>query len=200
MSQAIPDARVSLPSDARGPGSVPALTLFVCANAARPGRVPSSARRPRPTPPSFGWPWPVQQIVLPCAGRLQPEHVLRAFEGGADAVVVVGCEEDNCHSLDGARRCRRRLEYVRGLLKEIGLGGERLMHFGLPGSATEDMALGVGRAAPAGGDPVRLQQRISEIRAQVVSRLARLGGGRFWGSAEQAQETYEIEDHDESDE
>jgi len=69
---------------------------------------------------------PVHDIVLPCTGRLQPEHLLKAFEAGADAVCVVACGADSCHYLEGSRRVERRVGYVRELLDEIGLGADRL--------------------------------------------------------------------------
>jgi coenzyme F420-reducing hydrogenase delta subunit len=115
---------------------------FICANSARGGRLPTSSNRPRPHVPDVGLD-SVEQIVLPCAGRLQPEHVLKVFETGVDAVCVVACASDNCHTLDGSRRCERRVEYLRALLDEVGVGSERLLFFRLPGSAREDLALGM---------------------------------------------------------
>ncbi len=71
-----------------------AVAAFICANCARPGQTPDSAGRLRPTIPEFGWPFHVRQVLVPCSGRLQPEHVLKAFESGADLVVTVSCEKD----------------------------------------------------------------------------------------------------------
>ena len=99
-----------------------AITLFVCANCARPAQVSSSSGRTRPVVPDFNWPGPVKQVIVPCAGRLQPEHVLKAFESGSSVVSVVACQEDNCHHAEGSRRCEMRMEYIRSILKEIGLG------------------------------------------------------------------------------
>ena len=42
---------------------LPAITLFVCANCARPGEAPTSAGRPRPSVPNFAWPWLPTQIA-----------------------------------------------------------------------------------------------------------------------------------------
>jgi len=122
-----------------------ALTVFVCANCARPARAATSAGYPRPVVPDFGWPWPVRQVLVPCTGRLQPEQVLKAFETGSEAVCMMACEEEDCHYQEGSKRCARRAAFLRAILAEIGLGGERLMLFHLPGTAAEDMALGSGR-------------------------------------------------------
>ena len=156
------------------PASVPgAVTVFVCANCARPGHAATSAGRPRPAVPEFGWPWPVREIVVACTGRLQPEHVLKAFESGSDIVAAVACEEDNCHYLEGSKRCVRRVDYLRSILNAIGLGGERLMMFHLPGTAAEDMALAAGRSTPA-YDSEPADAQAAAIRDQVVEALSAL--------------------------
>ncbi len=147
-----------------------AATVFVCANCARPGQVPTSAGRPPPDVPDFQWPMSVQQILLPCTGRLQPEHVLKAFESGADVVCALGCQEDNCHYLEGSKRCARRVDHIRSILQEIGLGGERLLFFTLPGTAAEDMALGAGEPAPAPNSPP-VAALIAAIRDRVVAAI-----------------------------
>ena len=64
-------------------------------------------------------------------------------------VCTVACQEDNCHYLEGSQRCARRVDYLRSILDEIGLGGRRLMLFHLPGTAAEDLALAVGKPVPA---------------------------------------------------
>jgi len=123
--------------------------------------------------PEFGWPWPVREIVVACTGRLQPEHALKAFESGSDMVAMVGCAEDNCHYLEGSKRCARRADYLRSILNAIGLGGQRLMLFHLPGTAAEDMALAAGRPVPA-CDCEALAAQAAAIRDQVVEALAAL--------------------------
>jgi coenzyme F420-reducing hydrogenase delta subunit len=168
-----PDAATILgrPQDAGEQASPrPAITVFLCANCARPARAATSAGRPQPVVPDFGWPWPVRQALVSCTGRLQPEHVLKAFESGSEAVCLVACQEDNCHYLEGSKRCARRAAFIRSILEEIGLGSERLMLFHLPGTAAEDMALASGRtveAAAAGA----LDASAAAIRDQVVKAL-----------------------------
>jgi hypothetical protein len=41
------------------------------------------------------------------------------------------------------------VDYLRSILDEVGLGGERLLLFHLPGTADEDLALAVGKPVPA---------------------------------------------------
>ena len=155
-------------ADVRGGRASAAVTVFMCANCARPAQAPTSSGRTRPATPDFGWPWPVKQVVVPCTGRLQPEHILKAFESGADLVCAIACQEDNCHYLEGSQRCARRVDYLRSILREIGLSGERLMLFNLPGTAAEDMALAAGRPASLCED---LDARIAAIRERVTQAL-----------------------------
>ena len=159
------------------------VTLFVCANSARGGVVPPSGVRQPPTLPLVQWPFSVQEILLPCAGRVQPEHILKAFEAGADLVGVIACKEDNCHYLEGSPRARNRVDFVRLLLDELGLGGKRLLFFQLPGSAREDMALGCTAGVPpvaAGhGQDARateeLAGRLRAIAEEIAAKLKELG-------------------------
>jgi F420-non-reducing hydrogenase iron-sulfur subunit len=146
------------------------ITVFVCANCARPGKQPAAAVKSRPVVPNFNLPGRVQQIVIPCTGRLQPEHVLKAFESGSSVVSVVACREDNCHFIEGSRRCALRVDYIRSILKEIGLGEGRLVLSYLPGSATEDLALSTGKIAP-GNHSESLETQIAAIRDQVIDVL-----------------------------
>jgi F420-non-reducing hydrogenase iron-sulfur subunit len=65
-------------------------------------------------------------VLVPCTGRVEEILILRAFERGADGVMVVGCLEGDCHYQVGNLRARRRVERVAGLLDSAGLGGERV--------------------------------------------------------------------------
>ena len=148
----------------------PVVTVFVCANCARPGKESTSARRTRPTLPEFGWPFPVEQIAVPCSGRIQPEHILKTFESGADLVLIVACEGDNCHYVEGSPRCLRRVEFIRSILEEIGLGEERLLLAYLPGSASDDLLIAAGKTAKeTNTDSADL--RVARIRDHAVKAL-----------------------------
>lgn len=72
----------------------------------------------------------VKIVHLPCTGKVDPLYLLKAFERGADGVFVAGCLKGQCHYLEGNLRAEKRVNYVKGILDEIGLGGERLeMYF-----------------------------------------------------------------------
>jgi len=71
----------------------------------------------------------VEIVLVPCSGRVSILDILRALEHGADGVLVAGCEEGSCHFSTGNFRAKKRVEYVRKLLEEIGIEPERVqMH------------------------------------------------------------------------
>jgi len=68
----------------------------------------------------------VKIVRVPCTGKVDVIHIMRALQRGADGVYVAGCLEGDCHFKDGNIRAARRVEYVKNLLDEIGIGGERV--------------------------------------------------------------------------
>ena len=68
----------------------------------------------------------VRIIRTPCTGRLETEYFLKALESGADGVLVAGCLEGGCHFIEGNIWAKRRVEYIREMLAEIGFDKERL--------------------------------------------------------------------------
>lgn len=68
----------------------------------------------------------IRIIRTPCTGRLEVEYYLRAFEKGADGVLVAGCLEGGCHFIEGNLLAKRRINCTRNLLAEIGFEKERL--------------------------------------------------------------------------
>ena len=72
------------------------------------------------------YPSNVRIVHTPCTGKLEMDTILAAFERGIDGVLVAGCLEGGCHYLEGNLRAKRRIEALRGMLDEIGLGRERL--------------------------------------------------------------------------
>jgi len=77
------------------------------------------------------YPASVRVVKLPCTGKLDVQLVLDAFEHGADGVMVAGCLEGDCHYQQGNLNARRRVNYVKTLLKEIGLEPDRVRMFNM---------------------------------------------------------------------
>jgi F420-non-reducing hydrogenase iron-sulfur subunit len=88
----------------------------------------------------LSYPSNVKVVKVPCTGRVDILLILKAFESGVDGVYVAGCMEGECHFLRGNLRARRRVEYVKGLLDEVGLGGERVEMFNMSASQGQRFA------------------------------------------------------------
>ncbi len=71
----------------------------------------------------------VRLVQVPCTGRVDGIHLLKAFEDGADAVFVLGCLEKNCYYDTGSIEGRKRVNYVKQMLTEAGIEKERLEMF-----------------------------------------------------------------------
>lgn len=74
----------------------------------------------------FGYSTALKIVALPCTGRTDMRHILKAFEDGADGVLVAGCLPGRCHYLAGNLYARQRVDYVGGLLEQVGLQSERV--------------------------------------------------------------------------
>ena len=96
----------------------------------------------------------VRIIRLPCTGMVDVLHLLRAFEDGADGVYVAGCMEGDCHFINGNFRAKKRVQFAKKLLDEIGFGGERLEMFNM------SAAMGI---------------RFAEVAKEMVEKIKKLG-------------------------
>lgn len=75
----------------------------------------------------LAYPANVKILRVPCTGKVDTLHLMRALQKGADGVMVAGCLEGDCHFKNGNLRAAKRVAYVKGLLDAIGVGGERVI-------------------------------------------------------------------------
>ncbi len=68
----------------------------------------------------------VRIVRLPCTGRIDPLFVVKAFERGADGVIVSGCHPGDCHYTAGNYHARRRFAVFRETLSFLGIDLDRL--------------------------------------------------------------------------
>ncbi len=68
----------------------------------------------------------IRLFPLPCSGRLDAVHLLRALEEFADAAYVVACPKGSCRYFEGNSRAGKRVEKTRELIEQIGLEGNRI--------------------------------------------------------------------------
>ena len=96
----------------------------------------------------------VKIVRVPCSGKVDTIHILKAFEKGADGVYVAGCLDGDCHFKNGNLRASRRVAAAKRLLDEIGIGAERL--------EMVKMSAGMG-------------SRFAEIAEQMTEKIRELG-------------------------
>jgi len=65
-------------------------------------------------------------VRMMCSGMINPSYVLRAFEDGADGVIVSGCHYTDCHYIDGPVKCDAMFAKLKRLVHILGLEDERL--------------------------------------------------------------------------
>ena len=85
-------------------------------------------------------------VPVLCVAKVEAEHILRAFEMGAEGVFVAGCG-GKCAREKTAFWMNQQVEKVRKVLVQLGLGAERLQAFNLP---------------TANGDPVEALDKFTE--------------------------------------
>jgi F420-non-reducing hydrogenase iron-sulfur subunit len=72
------------------------------------------------------YPANVRIVRVMCSGMVDPIYVLKAFEKGADGVLVAGCHEVDCHYLNGPLKCDAMFAKLKRVTNTLGLENERL--------------------------------------------------------------------------
>ena len=73
----------------------------------------------------LNYPANVKIIRVPCSCRVNPLFILRAFERGADGVILCGCHPGDCHYTTGNYYARRRMTLLFSMLDYLGIEKER---------------------------------------------------------------------------
>jgi F420-non-reducing hydrogenase iron-sulfur subunit len=60
-----------------------------------------------------------------CTGRIDPQFVLKAFQSGADGVMILGCHPGDCHYKEGNYKALRRYHLLKRMLKQFGIEEDR---------------------------------------------------------------------------
>ncbi len=82
----------------------------------------------------------VRIIRTPCTGRLEAEFYMKAFENGADGILVAGCLEGGCHFIDGNLFAKKRVNATRELIGECGIEEDRLRMVNISAAMAPDLA------------------------------------------------------------
>lgn len=103
----------------RKQSGTPSIMLFCCSR---------SAHRAGGLAACLGYQLPdgLTAVVVPCAGGISTRHMLAAYSGGADGVLVLSCHDGNCHSENGNTYARQRVETLSHRLQQMGISPARL--------------------------------------------------------------------------
>ena len=74
----------------------------------------------------FKQPANVRLVRVPCTGRIDPLFALKAFEKGADGVLISGCHPGDCHYSEGNYKTMRRMPLLKRMLADFGIEEERV--------------------------------------------------------------------------
>jgi F420-non-reducing hydrogenase iron-sulfur subunit len=102
----------------------------------------------------ISYPSNVKIIRIPCTGKVDSIHLMKAFEKGADGVYVAGCLEGDCHFKTGNIKAAKRVSHVQKILEELGWETERL--------AMVNMSAGMG-------------ERFAQVAIEFTDKIKKLG-------------------------
>ncbi len=125
----------------------PKIIAFCCSNCA-------SAAAEVAEKAQWKLPANVRIVQLPCTGRLDALHILKALENGADGVYVAGCQPDSCQFKSGIEKAEKKVKYVQQILSDVGINSERVAIF----------SVGAGKAS-----------KFIEIAQGMVDKIKELG-------------------------
>ncbi len=68
----------------------------------------------------------IRVIRTMCSGRVDPTFIMKAFELGADGVLVGGCHPGDCHYSEGNYKTLRRIHMLKPMLQSFGIDNGRV--------------------------------------------------------------------------
>jgi len=68
----------------------------------------------------------VRIIRVMCSARIEPVFILKAFQSGADGVLILGCHPGDCHYQEGNYKTMRRMPLLKKMLAQMGIEDDRV--------------------------------------------------------------------------
>src|SRR3990170_7489203 len=88
----------------------------------------------------MSYPAAIRIVRVPCTGRVDPLFVAKAFQRGADGVLVAGCHPGDCHYAEGNYYARRRMSLLKRLASYVGIPEERFKALWVSASEGKEFA------------------------------------------------------------
>ena len=96
----------------------PQITVLYCQGTAAQDDCPDSSRELEGCT--------VRTVVVPCSSKVEIGLLVKMLEEGADGITVVGCEKGACRFKVGTAKAVGKVNYVRNMLEQLGLGADRI--------------------------------------------------------------------------
>ena len=87
----------------------------------------------------------VKLMRLMCLGRVSTGMVFKAFEMGADGVLLLGCASGSCHYEFGVDRTKEEVSQIKRMLNMLGMGSKRVHLVEAPAGDGEFVARRINR-------------------------------------------------------
>lgn len=117
----------------------------------------------------------VHLIRVMCLGRVHHGLVLRAFEMGADGVILLGCPSGRCRYRSGIEQTKLMVAQVKRMLNMLGMGSKRIHLVEVPAGdgefAVRRITAFVKRTQEMGPSPVKYVPKQAELAHEMTSLL-----------------------------
>lgn len=77
----------------------------------------------------LNYPSRARPLMVDCLGQVSSSMILKAFEKGADGVMLIGCSLEECHYEFGSRRAAELFEEVHELAQLLGFHDDQLQFY-----------------------------------------------------------------------
>jgi F420-non-reducing hydrogenase iron-sulfur subunit len=111
------------------------------------------------------YPASVKVVKVSCLSRIHAGLILKAFEFGADGVMLLGCERGECHFGIDSEYIINEYEKARSILEMLGMWKDRLTLVRLPAFSGREFVM-------------RVMNFIAEVERLSASKRARITGYR----------------------
>ena len=140
---------------------LPKIVIFCCHNA---------VDSPKKLIEELEHPEHIKIVQFPCTSKLEVQFALKAFEEGIDGVCIFACMEGACHYLEGNLRAKRRVQQIKGILHELGLGKNRVALFNVDstkdGFFLDTTRFFINQVEELGPNPLRISKDGSVLTSQ----------------------------------
>ena len=111
-------------------------------------------------------------VRVPCTGRVDPLFIIKAFENGADGVLISGCHPGDCHYVTGNFHARRRWMFFKGLTDFMGIEEDRLQYSWVSASEANKWAKMVNEVTGKGSRLLDLSRGIIPSRKRPNRKIS----------------------------